>query len=724
MKDAMKHNTTDSIKGRAQRDQEKARQAEEALYRALQGAGEEAAAGGGIAAALGVILSKFKVEAVFPEEEQSLEAVFDSVLEPLGIMYEFAALDPGWQHHAFDYMVGFTREGQAVALLPAVGGYRCAFGDGRVRYIRNRDDFLLGQAVCIHRPFPPQPFTTGAFVGYLLKLFSPRDILPIAAASALIALLGMVVPALYNLVLGTLVPMGDAGMESLWFFACFFLVTSLASAVIQTVRFMLLSALTVRITGEAQTAIMARILLLPDRFFRDNTAGRLTTRLADGKRLASILISVVVDTSFTAIFSLVYLPQMVSYAPALVAPALIILLAGTGVSFLTGFAGIRKERRSIAAVTELHSFNYAALRGIQKIKNTGAENRAFVKWAGLYKEKMRQMYNPSPLVMVGDLLMTAIASAGVVVLLSAAAGAGVSAASYIAFYTAYSMVSAGFSEFLNVVNSMMLIDPLAEQMRPIFSARPEQTAAFTALSDPAGDIAVEGVSFRYEPGMPRVLKDLSFHVRAGECLGIVGESGCGKSTLLRLLMGFESPEAGIIRYDGQALDSLDKRALRKHFGVVLQNSRILPGTIFTNIAFNSPWLTEEAAWQAAEKAQIADFIRGLPQAMDTPLSEASGGLSGGQKQGVLLARALAAGPSVILLDEATSAMDNVTQRGVLDALEKMAATRIIVAQRLSTVAGCDKILVIADGAVAEGGTWEALMRADGLFAAMVRRQIL
>lgn len=680
------------------------------------------AEGGSVEAALRVILKRFGVDAEFLAEGDSLEDIFDRVLSPLGVMYEFTELERGWPHRAFDYMVGFTAEGEAVALLPVVGGYRCVFQDGRCCRASGKGGGVGPVAICIHRPFPDRSFTVKGFITWMLTLFSVRDILPVAAAAAIIALLGMVVPAVYNLVLGSIASMGGKGMETLWFFAWFFIAAGIASAVVKAARALVLGALTVRVTGEAQTAIVARILLLPDSFFRDNTAGRLSTRIADGRRLASILVSVVVDTSFTALFSLVYLPQMFRYAPELVAPALLVLLAGVAVSLVTGFAGIRKERRSIAAVTELHSFVYASLRGIQKIKNTGAQDRAFDQWEGLYGEKMQQMYNPSLLVMIGDLIQSAITAGGMVFLLAIAGRTGVTPAAWIAFYAAFTMTASGLSTFLNVVNSMMLISPLAEQLGPIFSAEPERSGAFGEVTALKGAVAVEDLTFRYEPEAPLVLDGVSFSVEPGEFLGIVGESGCGKSTLLRLLMGFEHPEGGMIRYDGTPMDRLNPRSLRRHFGVVLQNSRIMPGTIYDNIAFNSPWLTEDAAWDAAEKAGIADFVRSLDLGMDTILSEASGGISGGQKQAILLARAIAAGPDMILLDEATSAMDNLTQKKVLDILAAMPVTRVIVAQRLSTVAACDRILVIADGRIAQQGTYGELLGEKGPFGEMARRQ--
>ena len=224
--------------------------------------------------------------------------------------------------------------------------------------------------------------------------------------------------------------------------------------------------------------------------------------------------------------------------------------------------------------------------------------------------------------------------------------------------------------------------------------------------------------------MPYVIDGLSLKIRAGEYVAIVGSTGCGKSTLMRLLLGFEKPEKGAIYYDGRDIDKLDLRSLRRRIGTVMQSGSLFQGDIYSNIVITDPRLSLDEAWEAAEIAGIADDIRAMPMGMQTLISEGAGGISGGQKQRLMIARAVAPKPKILMFDEATSALDNKTQKQVSDALDALKCTRIVIAHRLSTIRHCDRILVLDKGKIVEDGTYEELIAKDGLFAALVAKQRL
>ena len=219
-----------------------------------------------------------------------------------------------------------------------------------------------------------------------------------------------------------------------------------------------------------------------------------------------------------------------------------------------------------------------------------------------------------------------------------------------------------------------------------------------------------------------IIDDLSLKIKRGRYIAIVGATGCGKSTLMRLMMGFEKPLTGAVYYDGKDLEKLDQKSLRRQVGVVMQNGKLFSGDIYANIAVSAPGLTLKEAWEAAEMAGMADDIRRMPMGMNTILSEGAGGISGGQKQRLMIARAVAAKPKVLMFDEATSALDNITQRQVSDSLAKMKCTRIVIAHRLSTIKECDRIIVLHQGKIVEDGTYEELNNLGGFFAELVARQ--
>ena len=210
----------------------------------------------------------------------------------------------------------------------------------------------------------------------------------------------------------------------------------------------------------------------------------------------------------------------------------------------------------------------------------------------------------------------------------------------------------------------------------------------------------------------------------GELVAVVGRSGAGKSTLIRLLLGFERPAAGDVRYDGQALVGLDVRAVRRQIGTVLQNARLMRGTLLDNILGPATDLTEEDVWCAADLAGLADDLRRLPMGLATRVGETGEGFSGGQLQRLMIARALVRQPAVLLLDEATSALDNTTQRVVSDRIARLACTRVVIAHRLSTIRRADRIYLMDEGQVVAHGRYRELADESPLFARLVGGQEL
>jgi ATP-binding cassette subfamily C protein len=244
------------------------------------------------------------------------------------------------------------------------------------------------------------------------------------------------------------------------------------------------------------------------------------------------------------------------------------------------------------------------------------------------------------------------------------------------------------------------------------------------LKKTSGYIAVNGLKFRYADDMPYLFDGLDLRINAGEYVALVGPSGCGKSTLVRLLLGFEQAESGSIFYDEHNLDDISKPSLRQNcVSICLQDGNLVEGTIRENILFGNTGLSDDDVWEAVRNVALEDDIKRMPNGLDTHISADGQGVSGGQRQRILIARALAMKPSVIICDEATSALDNRTQAIVSRSLDKLKATRIVVAHRLSTIRNADRIIVLDQGRVAESGTFDELLKQNGIFASMVKRQV-
>jgi ABC-type bacteriocin/lantibiotic exporter with double-glycine peptidase domain len=419
-----------------------------------------------------------------------------------------------------------------------------------------------------------------------------------------------------------------------------------------------------------------------------------------------------------------YIAQIIHFAPALVLPALLIILTGSVFGVITGLAQMRISRRIMEKSAKEEGISFSLINGVQKIRLAGAEKRAFAKWAHSYAEEAQLRYNPPMIIRAGKAITAAISLAGTVILFYSATKSGVTPSEYIAFNTAFGAVTAAFTSLAGVGLSVAGVRPVLEMAAPILEAQPESSENRSMVLNLTGDIELSNVSFRYSPDMPYIIKNMDLKIRAGEYIGIVGTTGCGKSTLVRLLLGFETPEIGAIYYDGKDLTGLDLRSLRRHIGTVTQNGSLFQGDIFSNIAISAPQISLEDAWEAAEIAGIADDIRDMPMGMQTQISEGQGGISGGQKQRLMIARAVATKPQILIFDEATSALDNLTQKQVSEALDKLECTRIVIAHRLSTIRRCSRILVMDQGMIQEEGTYDELIEKNGLFAELIARQRL
>ena len=299
-----------------------------------------------------------------------------------------------------------------------------------------------------------------------------------------------------------------------------------------------------------------------------------------------------------------------------------------------------------------------------------------------------------------------------------------SVADYYAFNTAYGMVSGAFMSIVGISLVAARFKPTLKMAKPIMETVPEVSEGKLVVDRLSGGIELNNVSFRYNENMPNVVDDLSLKIRPGQYVAIVGTTGCGKSTLMRIMLGFEKPQKGAVYYDGKDLENMDLKSLRRRIGVVMQNGKLFQGDIYSNIVISAPQLTMDDAWAAAEQAGIAEDIRRMPMGMHTVISEGSGGISGGQRQRLMIARAIAPKPRILMFDEATSALDNITQKIVSESLDKLKCTRIVIAHRLSTIKDCDRIIYLEKGKILEDGTYDELIALGGKFAELVERQRL
>ena len=659
-----------------------------------------------------------------PEELEDMNEQLEYLMRPYGIMRRSVILESGWYKDAIGAMLGIRKDnGTVVALIPSgFSGYEY-FDLESGKYIKvkkSNEDLFEDEAIAFYKPFPLKSLTIKDLIVYIAQVLSVSDYVAIALATLAVSLLGMLTPKINNILFSVVVTSGSVRL--LVGIAIFAICLSLTSLIISSVKSLISARINTKLSISIEAATMMRLMSLPADFFKNYSSGELQERAGNISSLCDMLVSTILNTGLTSAFSLIYIYQIFVYAPGLVIPSLIITFITIIFFVVSALMQMKISVKQMELGGRESGMTYALISGVQKIKLAGAEKRAFARWANLYAERISYSYNPPAFLKLNPVISSAISLTGTLVMYYMAVKTGVSVAEYYAFNTAYGMVSGAFMSLSSIALTFAQIKPILERVKPLLDAKPEISEGKQVITRLSGAVEMNNVSFRYNESMPNVIDNLSLKIRPGQYVAIVGKTGCGKSTLMRFLLGFEKADRGAIYYDGKDINSLDLKSLRRKIGSVMQNGKLLQGDIYSNITISAPWLTMDEAFEAAEKAGIAEDIRRMPMGMHTMISEGSGGISGGQRQRLMIARAIAPKPKILMFDEATSALDNITQRQVCEALDAMKCTRIVIAHRLSTIKQCDRIIVLDGGHIVEDGTYRELIDNKGYFYELVERQ--
>lgn len=661
-----------------------------------------------------------------PDNITDMNEQLEYLMRPNGIMRRTVKLDKGWQNGAIGAMLGELKEsGRVVALIPnGLSGYTYFdYETGkRKRVTHKNSDLLSDEAIAFYKPFPLKKIGISSLAVYISRTLSVSDFVMIGLATLALSLLGMISPVISKLLFGTVLSSGS--IRLLVSVTIFSVCVSVSTLLISAVKSMIEARIETKLNVSVDAATMMRVMSLPADFFKQYSSGELSNRASQVGPLCKMLASSVLSTGLTSVFSLVYISQIFIYARSLVAPALAVILVTVLFSVISSLVQMKISTEQMELSGKESGMTYALITGIQKIKLAGAEKRVFARWGNLYARSAKMTYNPPAFIKINSVISLAISLVGTIVMYGASLKSGISVSDYYAFNTAYGMVSGAFMSLAGIALTVAQIKPILTMVKPFFDALPEVSDGKQVLSRLSGGIELNNVSFRYSENMPNVIDDLSLKIRPGQYVAIVGKTGCGKSTLMRLMLGFERPQKGAIYYDGKDLERIDLRSLRRRIGTVMQNGKLFQGDIYSNIVISAPWLSQNDAWEAAEIAGIANDIRKMPMGMNTIISEGSGGISGGQRQRLMIARAVAPKPRILMFDEATSALDNLTQKKVSESLDALKCTRIVIAHRLSTIKQCDRIIVLDKGKIIEDGRYDELIAKNGFFAELVARQRL
>lgn len=677
------------------------------------------------------LVCRFDRIRLLPPEELSAGgeeiADIDSLARAARLNIREVLLEADWRRRDNGALLAYLEEdGRPVALIPQRPGQYVLHdvARGTCRKLSQREAAeLKPQAVMFYRPFPHKKLNLPDILKQGVQNTWKRDSVIIGLMALIGALIGLLVPKVTQIMIDDYIPSGEK--EQLWHIGLLMIAFLIGKSLFQLTRDLSMLRIEGKMEGSLQTAVWERLLSLPTSFFKDYTSGELAMRAFGISQIRQMISGVFVSTLITGVFSLVYLFQVHAYGGELLKPAVVMLLILLVFGYVFGRIQTKTEKEYLTLTNRISGLVLQLFNAIAKFRVAGAENRAFKQWADLFTHSRRLNFRKEIITII---LNTVLAIAPLVFSLvfyikAVKMGMDLQVGEFVAFTTAFGALSEGMMGIIRTIIQINAVKPMYELSKPILEALPEYDEQKVSPGRLQGHIRVSHLNFRYDAESPPVLQDISLEIQKGEYVALVGPSGCGKSTLFRLLLGFETPEGGQVYYDDKDIGLVDVKSVRRQLGVVLQNGQLMSGDIFTNIIGANTKLTMEDAKQAAEMAGLTEDIERMPMGMHTVVAEGAGTLSGGQKQRILIARAIVHQPAILYLDEATSALDNKTQKKVSDSLSGLDCTRVVIAQRLSTVVNCDRIIVMESGRIVETGSYQELMEKQGLFADLAQRQL-
>ncbi|NMG11620.1 NHLP bacteriocin export ABC transporter permease/ATPase subunit [Brasilonema sp. UFV-L1] len=642
-------------------------------------------------------------------------------------------------------MLGYTLEDESlVALLPVKGN--AAFGSRArgnsyeifdpLKQTRTPVDeqsaaMLSTTAHVFYRPLPDKDLNTWDILRFALRGHF-KDVVVILLTGIAVSLLGMVTPQATAILMDNAILDTDRGL--LLQIALGLCATAFGSTIFQLAQGLALMRLETFADSSVQAAVWDRLLKLKMSFFNQYSIGDLESRVSAISDIRSKLSGTVLKSIFSGVFAFLNLGLLIYYNGSLALIGIVAAVVNITLTFISSILTLHKLHPLLELQGKIFGVMVELINGVAKLQVVGAEEHAFAYWGKQYSQQLKLTLSIQvieDLLAVGNQVLPIFTSCALFWFTAnllqesqqTEEGQALSIGTFLAFNSAFGTFISGATSLSTTVVDVLEVIPLWKRVQPILQAEPEVNNTKADPDRLSGRIFVDHVVFRYRDDGPLNLDDVSIRAEPGEFIALVGTSGSGKSTLFRLLLGFETPAKGSIYYDGQDLTGLDIHAVRRQLGVVLQNSRLMSASIFENIA-SSANVSIDEAWEAAEMAGFADDVQAMPMGMHTIVSEGGGNISGGQRQRLLIARALVLKPRILLFDEATSALDNRTQAIVSESLNQLKVTRIVIAHRLSTIRSADCIYVLQDGRVVQQGSFERLANQQGLFAQLMMRQKL
>ncbi len=660
------------------------------------------------------------------DTEDSAIALGD-VLQASGVRWRQVKLDleDKWWSGDSGALLAFREDGgQPVALLPAtLGNY------WEVEPLSRRRTRVTAARAALLRPqawqfYPALPLTSTGMRGLLhIAGKGLPAALTLYLGAGLAAGLVMLLPAvLVGFIADRVIPAGETGLLYLTTTALVGL--GLLGALLHILRGSALMRVEGRAASRLEAVFWDRLLRLPPEFLQRYSAGDIALRGMAFQRLRDALQEVLASAILSIVFLSPALLLIFLYDAALGGVCATFALLSLALTGALGISQIQPQSRAVRIVQHLGGKLNQLVAGIVKLRVAGAEGSAFAVWAQHYREQKQAELHHGAREAYLQAFSAALPFLAAAVLFLAAtlpAREAIPVGEFLAVFMLFILFQTAVVRLGASFNAIATIIPTLNQVRPFLNEPPETSAEGEPVGELKGEILVDHVSFRYDPDGPLILDDVSLHARPGEFIAIAGGSGSGKSTLFKLMLGLSQPVAGSIYYDGQDLRHLNIKQLRRQIGVVPQEIQLHPHDLWDNIAGSHEDVSNEDAWEKARLASVEADIKAMPMKMLTPVG--ANLISGGEAQRVMIAHALMRNPRFLLLDEATNWLDNDSQATIMQNVEKLAATRIVIAHRLSTLRQADHIYMLQGGKVVQHGSFAELAETQGAFRELVQRQL-
>ncbi len=661
------------------------------------------------------------------EEKSSFIHVIENIAKASQIRVRRVFLSGAWWRHDNGPLVAVNKKTKTpCALIPLKsGGYKLVESDDpQPRVLTDEEASTIGElAYTFYRPFPDKSLTWKDVFSFALA-HQWTDFKRLLALQAFVSVIGLAIPIVTGMIIDIVIPTADFTL--LGHFITGLVVITFATTTFNITQVISAARLKCKTNIAVQSAVGDRLLRLPLDFFRGYTAGDLATRTQGIDAIQQEITGAVMMTIMGGLFSLLTLGLIFFYDSTIALVALGLASISVLISLFGNYIQLKYQRELLYERGKNTGLLLQLLTGISKLRINNCESRAFLLWSEKFAY-ITKLFKKAQTIIIRLMLFRGLYGTLTTILFLAVVMArmdNLSFGGFIAINAAFGQFFGAFSSLFATLAEMIKIIPMYERVKPILTSLPEEGKTGVEPGELEGEVAINHVSFYYHPESPYVFTNLSITAAPGEFVALVGPSGAGKSTIFRLLLGFETPKEGKILYDGKNLATLNIRAVRRQLGVVLQTSSLVPGSIAENINGSSATLTMDDAWEAARRVGLDQDIAALPMQMSTLVTEGGRTFSMGQRQRLMIARALVHKPRVLLLDEATSALDNVTQEIVSDSLKQLNITRIVAAHRLSTIINADRIYVLDNkGRIVQNGTFAALMAEQGPFAELAKRQL-